>query len=265
MRADLASRELVDRRRSMLGWAIGLAGYALLVVAIWPTVRDSPSLRLAIEDYPDALKEFFGGQAGFDVSTGAGFVNAEMYAVILPVLLLVVAVGMGASLGGDQRSGLMDLVLANPVSRRRVVLERALAMAATVVGLGAVVIVVLLVGGAAVDLSVGVGDAVAATTAVALLVLLHGFVSLAASGATGRRSVGVGVATAAFAAGYVLTGLGGLVDWLEPYRPLAPYHWAMRGTPLSEGWDLGAIGILAALCGLVLAAAVELFERRDIT
>ena len=39
----LFERYLLDRRRGMTGWAIGIVAYCLLIVAFYPSVRDSTS------------------------------------------------------------------------------------------------------------------------------------------------------------------------------------------------------------------------------
>lgn len=81
---------------------------------------------------------------------------------------------------------------------------------------------------------------------------------------TGSRSAAIGVATAIFAAGYLLTALGGLVRWLESARVISPYHHAVGGNPLVEGWPLAGFGLLVLECLVALAVAIFLFDRRDL-
>lgn len=262
---DLTLRFLADRRRSLFVWAASLAAYALFMVAFFPSIRDSPSFATALEDYPDALKEIFGGEAGFDLTSGPGFIGTELYYLAIPILLAVVAIGQGASLGADQESGLVDLILANPLTRRRVVLERALAMAAAVVVLTASVSVVVAIGDPIVGLDIGLGNLLATSMATAALALLHGFVALAVAGATGRRGVAIGAATAVFAAGYLINVAAGLVDSLGWAKPLSPYHHATGASPLATGWDGSGLAVLVVVGVAVLVAAVALFERRDLT
>lgn len=262
---ELAERSIVDRRRSFVAWAIGIVTYCLLIVSIYPTIRDSEGYAAAIEDYPEALKELFGGTEAFDFTSGAGFLNAQLFSLMIPLLLVIVAIGFGASIGGEQESGLMDLVMANPVRRRRVVLERALAMTAFIVGLATVAGVVVVVAGSFFDLEVSLNRLLAATVGVVLLVVLHGLVAIAVGSASGQRSTAVGVATAVFAAGYLLNALAGLVDSMEPARLASPYHHAIGTNPLLNGWPLGNLLVLVGLCAAVLALSVVLFERRDVT
>ena len=56
-------KSLRDTRRGFLWWSLGLIGLVALMVSVYPTVRDNPSLNKLVEDYPEALQAFiaFGG------------------------------------------------------------------------------------------------------------------------------------------------------------------------------------------------------------
>lgn len=265
MLLPLVERFVSERRNGLVGWAIGLSLYAILIVSVFPAVRDSDSYAAALDDYPDALKELFGGEAAFQLTTAAGFLHAEVYALILPLLLSVVAIGAGAGLGADQRSGLMDLLLANPVPRRSVIVAKAAAMTIAVSGLSIVVLVTILLAGTFVSLELGVAPLLAATTATVFLVLFHGLVALGVAAGTGSRSASIGAATTLFAGGYILNALGGLVPGIEPFRVLSPYHHAIGPNPLLEGWAAGSLGVLAALCLSALLGSVIAFDQRQLT
>ena len=134
----IAERSLRDRRRGFVGWSIGLAAYVALQTSFYPSVQNS-DLQRAIAQYPKELKAFFGGAQAFDFSTGHGYLDVELFSMIIPALLTIAAIAYGAAtLAGEQDRGTLDLVLANPVTRRRVVLEKVLGAAATVFGLAAI-------------------------------------------------------------------------------------------------------------------------------
>ena len=103
-----------------------------------------------------------------------------------------------------------------------------------------------------------------ASIATFLLVALHGLLALLVGAASGHRSTAIGASVAVFAAGYLLNGLGGLVDWLEPFRVLSPYHHALGTNPLLDGWALDNLAVLVVLCAVSFAAALWVFDRRDL-
>ena len=59
----IAERSLRDRRRGFLGWALGIAGYVMLMTSFYPSVR--LDIQRVIANYPKELKAFFGGAGAF--------------------------------------------------------------------------------------------------------------------------------------------------------------------------------------------------------
>lgn len=185
----VAQRSLRDRRRNLVVWALSIGAYVGAIVAVWPSIRGSSSMSEAIANYPEAMKELFGGAENFDYSTPSGYLNVQLFSLMAPLLLSAFAIGYGASiLAGEEEGGQLALTLSTPVSRRRVVLEKAGGVFAAVIGLSLCAFVTIVAIGAAVDLNVGVRRVVAACTGATLVALVHGSLTLAVGAATGKRS-----------------------------------------------------------------------------
>ena len=265
MRAELMRRALADRRRAMVWWALGIAAYIGLIVAFWPSVRDSPDLQRAARNIPETLKDIFGGEESFDFGTAAGFLQSRIYSLILPLLLGIFAIGFAAgTLAGEEERGRLDLVLSYPVRRSRLVLEKAAAVAAGLLALGAASWLAVLAFGAIVDLEVSAGDVLAATAGATLLSLFHGAAALLAGAITGRRGTAIAGGAVVFAGGYLLNVLAELSDSLAFADDLSPYHHGVGVDPLRNGWPAGSFLLLTALAALATAAAGMAFGRRDI-
>jgi ABC-2 type transport system permease protein len=260
----IAERALRDRRRGLVGWVLGIGAYVGLMTAMYSAVQGS-EIQRAIRSYPKELKAFFGGSGAFDLSTGAGYLNIELFSLVVPALLVIVAIGYGArTIAGEQETGTLELLLANPVTRRRVLLEKVVGLIATLGVLAAVIAVVVVIAGAVEDLGVTIGHVVAACFGALLVALFCGLVAMLVGAATGRRSVAIGVATIVFAASYLIVGLAGLVSWLEPLRIISPLYHANGTEPLVHGLPLGNDLTLVGLCVATLWATVMVFERRDL-
>ena len=137
--AELTRRELGDRRRALVGWCVGTVAYVTLIAAIFPSVGGSRSIDKLVQNYPDVLKSLFGIAGGGSLSSGAGFLDAELFGFMLPLLVLVLAIGAGArTFAGEEDAGRLELLLAYPVRRRAAVVAKAAAVA---IGDGAVVLV----------------------------------------------------------------------------------------------------------------------------
>jgi ABC-2 type transport system permease protein len=104
---------------------------------------------------------------------------------------------------------------------------------------------------------------VAAIIMLAVLGLLHGWLALAVGAAVPSRALAIGVPAALAAGGYLVNGLHGLADWLDPFRFLSPF-WLVGSSPLQSGirsW--GSLLVLASAFA-VLSAGSLLVERRDL-
>jgi len=264
-RWPVLERSLRDRRRSLTSWALGIGTYVGLIVAFWPSIRGSSEISKAIDNYPDALKEFFGGAAAFDYSRPGGFLNTQLFSLLLPLLIAAFAIGNGAStLAGEQQSGQLDLVVALPITRARVVRQNTMATALSVALLTLASMLVILGVGALVDLDIAVPDVAAACLGAGLVALIHGLLALTIGAATGNRGLALGVSAGAFAAGYLIQALSGLVDALKPLRALSPLYHANGTLPINTGLPIWHHLLLAGFCAMLAIVAIRLFERRDI-
>lgn len=260
------AKTLRDGRRGFVWWTLGLAGYVALIVAVWPTVKNNPALVKLHETYPEALKAFvsFGGE--FDFSTPAGYLGAEIFSLLAPLLLLVAAIGGGArAIAGEEERGTLDLLLSAPVSRRRLALEKLGALAVEVAGLGVVLWLALVVGSHAAGMHLAVGNLAAAVAAAVLLALAFGCIALLLGAATGRRGLATGLTAALAVAAYLLNSLAPLVHALEHVRKASPFYHYVAGDPLRHGFAVGHGLVLVAIAVVAGLLAPVLFDRRDLS
>lgn len=147
MLTSVLTKTLRDQARGLLGWSVSLALLIAMYVAIWPTVRDQPSMGDFLDQMPEAFRSLF-ASTGADMSTPTGYVQVELLSFMAPIAVLMYAIGAGAgAIGGEEDRHTLDLLLSNPVSRSRVVLDKFLAMAAGTFLLAAVMAVALEVEG----------------------------------------------------------------------------------------------------------------------
>jgi ABC-2 type transport system permease protein len=258
-------KTLRDTRRALVWWSLGIVGMAALMIAVYPTVRDNPDLNKMVKDYPEALKAFIAFGGDLDYVSGAGYLGSELFSFMVPLLLLIAAIGAGArAIGGEEEQGTLDLLLANPISRRRLVVDKLAALAIEVATLGLVLWVSLLVGVEIVGMNVSASHLAGATASAALLAFAFGAIALFLGAATGRRAVAIGVAGAGAVAAYLVNSLAALVDFLEPARQSSPFYHYVASDPLRHGLGAGHVAFLIAI-GLVAAALAAIaFDRRDL-
>jgi ABC-2 type transport system permease protein len=265
MLSNVALKSLRDIRRGFLWWSLGLIGFVALIVSVYPTVHSNPSLEKLSQDYPEALQSFLAFGGAVDYSSAAGYLGIELFSLMVPLLLLVAAIGTGAgTIAGEEERGTLELLLANPVSRTKVVLEKTVALVAEIAGLGLVLWLALWVGALLTNMDISAGHLAAATLSAVLLALAYGAIAILLGAATGRRTVAIGLTAAAAVAAYLVNGLAPLVDALDVVQKLSPfYHYAV-GDPLRQGVSFVHMGVLVGIAVVATALAPWFFSRRDV-
>ena len=264
MPVELTFRGLLDSRRGIVGWCAGVVAYVAFVAAIFPSVESSPDFDELIESYPDVLKSLFGIEEGASITSGPGFVDVELFSFMLPLLVLVLAIGFGArTLAGEEDAGRLELLLAYPIRRRDAVLAKGVALACQVVVVAVAAGLTLLLLDPVVGLGLDLGRLVAAIAGLVALGLLHGWLALGVGAAVPNRALAIAIPAGLGVAGYLVNGLHDLAGWLDPLRFLSPF-WLVGSSPLQTGIDgLGTLVVLVAGLGALVAGSL-LVERRDL-
>lgn len=263
MLRTLFAKTLWDQRFALLGWAAGITLMVLITTSFWPTVREQgEELQQFVDRMPAAMRALFDVQ---DFTSPEGYLKARLFSLVLPLLLLVYAIGRGADLiAGEEERGALDVLITHPLSRRRILLEKAAALAAGVAALAVAAICVLTVGVLVWDVPVALGRVAAATAWVALLALGFGMLALAIGAWRGRKSLAVAGASGIAVTSYVLQSLANVEAWLDNVWPVSPFGIYGRSDPLRGAWDPAAALVLVALPIALAALAVWSFERRDV-
>ena len=197
---NVYAKTLRDHWKGLLGWGLGLAAIAALEVVVYPSIRErAEEMNRLVANYPEAFKAMFGLE---DFTSGAGFIQAELYSLVVPLVLIALAISFGAgATAGEEEHKTVDLLLATPVTRGRVVVHKLLALVTGSVLVGLALTAMLWVGSMFQDMGIGLDRLLAATASAVLLGLCFGGVALAVGCASGRRAL-----AAAAAAGLAIAG-----------------------------------------------------------
>ena len=266
MLGSVLAKTLREQRLSLVWWSAGLVGLVVLTTAFYPSVRENAaSLTEVIESLPEGLRRAIVG-ADVDFFSPAGYLQARLFSLLAPILLLVFAVGNGArAIAGEEERKTLDVVLATPTSRRRVSLDKAGAMLVATAALSTVLWVAIALTGPPFEVSLDLGRLAAAVVDCFLLAAAFGGIALAVGAGTGRRGLAVGVATAIAAGSYLIDVLVLSVGGLTWLQRLMPFYYYRASEPLVNGLDPVHALALASIALIAIAIGTWGFERRDLT
>lgn len=261
------SQVLRRRRLSLFWWSLGVLAMDGLLGVAYPTVRDNNELDKTFAGLPPSVQTMLGLHGGAKITSPIGYLDSQYFANLLPIILLVFAIALAAwSVSGDEQAGTLELLLANPVSRIRVALERAAALVVLLGVLTGVAALGLVALAPSTGLNNGLGPdrMIDAAIATGLLALVFASVAFAVGAATGGRSLAISVSVSIAVALFAIEGIAEQVNALQSIRAASPWHWLLQTDPLRNGLVWEAWLLPTATSVVLIAAGTLIFARRDL-
>ncbi|WP_090482412.1 ABC transporter permease subunit [Nakamurella panacisegetis] len=264
MLRNVTAKTLYDQRRSLLAWAVSLVLLIAMYIAIWPSIRDQPAMTDFLNNMPKAMRSLF-AMSGADMSTPIGYLKVEVLSLMGPLLVLIYAITAGsASVAGEEDRHTLDLLMANPISRTRLVLDKAAAMIAGTLLLAGVIAAALLVESPLAGMTLPAGRIIAAMIHLALLAMVFGSLALAVGATTGHVVASRAVPAVTAVIAYIVNGLGPQVSWLAPFQKFSPFYQYSGHDPLINGLSWPAVLVAVGTVAVLTALGVAGFRRRDV-
>jgi len=262
MTAAVYRKWLWDSRRSLLGWTIAIVVVGCGYAAFWPTMND-PTFTELIENYPSGLLEAINYTS---ITTPAGYLSATVYGLVVAVLMTVFAIAAGTRIiAGEEEAGILDLTLAQPVSRPAVALQRFAALAtAVLVMVGVFLLAMLAVASPAQFDTIPLVNFVAMHLHLWAFTVMFGALAFAIGAATGRRSLAWGISGGVAVLAYAASGIIPQAEGLAWVRDYSVFTWLNGNTPLSNGADPAQVLLMVGVSAAFVAIGVVTFARRDI-
>ena len=239
------------------------AMFLVLGVMLGPMYASLPKETLdAFNNFPEELIALFGGG---DLTTAEGWYTLETFGLMAPLSVILVTAVMGAgALAGEESRRTMGLLLANPIRRSRIVMEKTAAMVLFGVVVGIATFAGVALGSVLGGLGMSIGNLAAASALQVLVGLVFGALALALGAGTGRTPIAIFGAAGAALAFHLLTSLAKISDALAGVAWVSPFHYYLGSDPLNTGMDWGNAAVLIALSVILFGLSLALFQRRDL-
>jgi len=243
----------------------GVAAFYMLAIGamlglLWPPLRDV--FRNLPQTMVDLIKAISGGT---DLSTPAGWANAELLSMVAPAAVIVVAVlGAAAASAGEEENKTLGLTLGAAVSRSAFMVAAMVAMAISVLIVSCGIGLGLVLGNIIGNLEYSAAGIIGVTAHSWAFGVLFGALAFLLGASTGSKRVATLVpalvAVLAFAANTFLP----LDPSLAGGQKLSPWYYYNSSNPLDGGAQWGDLLLLGGVGILLAVAAVLVFRRRDL-
>jgi ABC-2 type transport system permease protein len=256
---SIFAKTLYDQRRMFMWWSLALVGVSLIYVAGYKEYTEAGILDAELPEYLSAL------MGVMDYASPEGYLTATFFTLIGSLLMVIFALTIGArAIAGDEETGMLDILLAHPISRTRLVLERFAALVAATAGFGLIAWLAVTVAARIAEMAIPVSHIAAACAGLALAGLVIGSVALAVGALTGRLSLAIGVTVGVALVSFLANNLAPMIDGLASLQRLSPFYYYLGGDPLRAGFDASGSAVLAVAALLLAGLAVWGLNRRDV-
>lgn len=255
-------RTLLDQAWTTLWFAVGVAGYGVLIVLFWPTMKKSEVLyEQLLKAFPEAMVKAFGieGMGKFTGFLGTEFLNL-MWPLIVAVFVIMTA---SLAVAGEIDRGTIELWLSVPERRWRLLLAKIAALLVEIIALSVATVLSVAAGALLVGEELPLSGLLAAGVVLASFCIALGGYAVLFSSAMSSRGAAAGLAAAVTFASYlagVLSGLGTDAERLKYLSIVTAFH---PQRALEGGEYLGDVLVLLGIGVACAIASLVVFERRD--
>lgn len=260
---EITAYESKRRIKGAIVLAVLLGALTMLYIGLFPSVEQSgEELTAYMESMPPALQEAFGDAS---LTTIEGFLALELYQFIWLLFAgLYVAYTAGGLIAGDVDRDRMDLLLATPVSRAKVLVEKYLALLTPILILNVVLPVVVYVGVRVIDESIAAGDLVMVHVLSLPYLLACGAIGLLLSVLFSSVDVakrgGLGAIFGLFLVESVATSAD--LEWLAAISPT--HYYDPTAILVSAEYDWAGAAVLVVVAAALVVVSMVRFKRMDI-
>lgn len=251
-------------RRSWKGaffTGIGLFLIALMFAGLFEQMQDD--IGTFIGAVPSGMDAFIGDLAG--ASTPEGWLGIELFALFFPIGLSILGIILGTKLiGQEEQSSTLELLLSRPISRHRVIAEKALALVLLLGITAGLLFTGVSVGKMLFPFDVNLMHVIQALVSGLLLGLTFGMTAFAVQAISGRRGLAAAVGAGFLGASYIIYIISQLMDSLKDWKYASLFYYYDNPGVLTSGIIVENILVLLVCVGALYLVAHSGFAHRDI-
>lgn len=249
--------------RSVAIWGAALGALGGMMVSIFPGIASGPGLEQMTDALPKGMMEAVGVEDMASMGTITGFLEAEIFGLVLPLTIPFFAILAAANaIAGAEENGTIDVLMSNPLPRWQLVAAYFVSTAIALAGVLALFGLILWGSAQFIDAELPIGTVAEGVFGAWPLALFFGGLALVASAIFRGKMLAVGVAGGVLFVMYFLNVVAGLVEELEFLEYFSAIYY--YGAPLTEGIDWANFSGLAGAAIVLAVAAVFAFQKRDI-
>lgn len=260
---SLLFKTLRDYRYTLLGWAVGFIFISFYMMYFYPYISRTTEFFDVIDKLPSFIKNLVGDKIKF--TTPAGFFSIQPFSMVAPLLFLIFGIyKAGDTIVGEHEKKTLDLLLALPVSRMKVVTEKLAAIGISIIFLGFIFWLGMTSGSIIFRVKLSVLHLAETILSCCLLGFFFAAFTLFCSCLFLQKRTATGIVGGFAIVTYLINAYAPMVGKLQPYRIFSPFYYYNGAEPLINGINFYHFGVLTVLIVLFSFLSIIFFKKVDL-
>ena len=256
------SIHIISKWKNILIWSVSMFLLALIFTGLYDSFKGEITDMLG---NAPKLMEAMIGPVSEDSITPEIWLGIELYGLLFPILLAVIAVSAGASaIGTEEESGTIELILASPISRGRVILEKSLGIMIQLGIVSGFLWVGIAIGSLLFPFDVSLTTVLSATAMGWIFGTTVAYITMSIQSLKGRKGLALGVGSGFVGLSYVMMVISGLLNGLNSLKYTSLFNYYDGRSVLINGLNETSFAVMLGLSGLFLVVSLYGFYNRDI-
>lgn len=260
MLSSITLKTVFEKRWSLLAWYVGLFVTTVIIMLLFPTLRDT--FGKALNDVPDSIKGILGDAQTYQRING--FVDVQVMAQMVFMTIVYGVILFSGAIAGDEGEGTLQTLLAHPVSRTRVYFEKFAGVSLLLALVNSSVFTGTWAGAAMVGESINLLRLALACAMLYLVTMSFGVIGFSLGAITGKRGMAGAVAGSLAFVSYLVTNLTPSVKQLKTINTFSPYQYFNNPSILDYGVRGKDLFILLSITLFFVVIGYIVFIKRDI-
>ncbi len=265
---EIIKWELHRRKTSIFWWSVGSIILSVVILTLYPPIRDQAAqMNQVINQLPVELRNLkAGGVNNVDVGNPEQFLNSQLFYATLPIIWIILAISRGNNIiGREENDHVLELLLARPISRVKLLLAKALSLISEMLLIGALTTIFIVIFCPIFDLHIANSRLILTSLMTLIFCLSFGYIVFVLNAISQiSRKVAVSIGVIASFGGYILASFSSLTDWLSQLIKLFPFHYFSPLNILNGNISKGLVFYLLAVYIVGTVLAIIGFKSRDI-
>ncbi len=261
MLSSITLKTVFEKRWSMFAWFAGLFLTTVVIMLLFPTLRDT--LGEALNEVPESMKGILGNAQTYQRING--FIDIQVLAQMVFMTIVYGIILFTGVIAGDENEGTLQTLLANPVSPTKVYFEKLAGASLLLSIVNSSIFFGTLVGALIVSESVDIVRLAQACIMLFVVTMVFSLIGFCIGAVTGKRGLAGALAGTLAFVSYLISNLAPTVDALKTVNKFSPYEYFNKPSILDNGVQMGDVLILVSISVVFIVIGYTVFTKRDIS